>query len=214
MMKIDRTPYASHPDVKKLVNANLTWTHTIKWTWAVTIEGKKFEINKAIKPILLEMTKNHCAFCDYLLSSDFFHPSIEHFEPKSKYPEKAYQWCNLYPSCNGCTENKDDRFDNKLLRPDEDTYSFDAFFKVTDNGEILPSDTADENSTENASAIITIEIYKLNRGALVSRRKKRLKEYRKLVPINDPDDEEFRFLIPIAEKVINPDSIINEFIHD
>jgi len=221
MMKIDRISYVTHPDVQKLVNANLTWNpENGKFKWKVTIGGEEFEINKAIKPILLEMTKNHCAFCDYLISSDFFHPSIEHFEPKSKCPEKAYLWENLFPSCNGCTEKKDDKFDIKLLKPDEDSYSFGVYFTVTGDGKIEPALTADGITRERAE--VTIEIYKLNkRGTLLKERKKHFEDYQKLGPIINEDDRNFRFLISFAEQArkssgpeltSHPDTIINEFI--
>jgi len=191
------------------------WNGDGQFTWSILINNRGFDIRKKILPLLLKMTNKHCAFCDYFpLSVDVLNPiPIEHFYPKckDKFPEKAYEWGNLFPSCNGCTSNKKDKFDEKLLKPDNDEYNFDNYFDVTGDGKLIPSKTADETSKKKAQ--ITIEIYKLNkRGDLLSLRKQASRDYPKLLPIFDKDERPFRFLIPIAEKAKNTDAIINSFI--
>lgn len=217
MVKIDRKPYEHHPNVMKLIAANLTWNGIGKFDWKVIIDGRGFNIRKKILPILLQVTKKHCAFCDFHpLSEDVLNPlPIEHFYPKcqDKYPEKAYQWENLFPSCNGCTAKKGVRFSEDLLKPDEDSYSFEAYFEITGDGKLVPSYAADDIIRRRAE--VTIDIYKLNhRGDLLSQRKQAMSDYPKLLPITDIDERKFRFIIPLLLKnkdSKSPDDIINEF---
>ncbi len=214
MVKIHRAQFTNEQDVTTLAKA-LPWDGEGKFTWSIKINDQGFNIRKKILPILLKMTQKHCAFCDfYPLSEDLLNPiPIEHFYPKckGKFPEKAYQWDNLFPSCNGCTAKKRDRFDEKLLKPDDQDYTFEAYFKVTGDGKLEPSDTSDKNSKERVKT--TIDIYKLNeRGELLSERKRWVRDFLKLCPIQNRDEYPFRFIIPIAQQATNPDEIINSFI--
>lgn len=213
-MQIDRLPYIERPAVKQLINANVRWDGNGDFSWSVKVNDRGFNIRKKILPILLEMTKRHCAFCDfYPLSPEILNPiPIEHFYPKckDKYPEKAYLWDNLYPVCFGCTDSKKDKFDEKLLKPDDPSYVFEKYFMITGDGKICPSNYGNQDEIERSKR--TIEIYKLNRGYLWSERKKCYEDYFKLVPINNIDQRSFRFLIPIIEKTLNPDDIINKFL--
>ncbi|MCR9101397.1 MAG: hypothetical protein NXI25_15660 [bacterium] len=214
MIKINRKKYDSHPDVQRLINAAPRWDGEGKFNWRIEIEGRGFHLRKKLLPVLLEMTKKHCAFCDYYpLSEELINPiPIEHFFPKSKnkFPEKAYEWRNLFPSCNGCTSKKKDRFDEQLLKPDEEDYSFDTFFEVSGDGKLMPSKIADSKSKERAK--VTIEIYGLNkRGILLSERKKHLRDYLRIAPIDDIDNRPYRFLIENIKEPFNPDDVINRF---
>ena len=67
------------------------------WNW--------YELDKCLKPLLLEMTQKHCAFCDKKFREDDIVP-IEHFKPKIEYPENAFEWTNLYPICPKCNLRK------------------------------------------------------------------------------------------------------------
>ena len=214
-MKIDRGPFKTDPDVLVVKHLNLSWNGEGKFKWEITHNGKRINIKKKLMPSLLKMTANHCAFCDYYpLTSDFFHPSIEHFYPKciDKYPEKAYEWENLFPSCNGCTEKKDNDFNLDLLKPDDVNYSFERYFEVTGDGKLCPSKIADKDSIDRAK--ITIKIYQFNtRGMLLSERKKWIELYKEnSIFAKNPDEHPFRFLIPVFNYVTNPDDLINDFL--
>ena len=63
----------------------------------------------------------HCAFCD-----DFGGKSeIEHFYSKTKQPELAYSWTNLFPACHDCNADKGARSPSlDALRPDQEGFEF------------------------------------------------------------------------------------------
>jgi uncharacterized protein (TIGR02646 family) len=127
-------------------------------------EPKKKAYEKLVD-ILLTITKQHCAFCDNSpLGNRNIKPTIEHFRPKSraKYPELAYKWDNLFPSCSYCQEKNDD-FDEKLLKPDIEGYDFNNYFVFDDKEwEIKPTTRQDISDTDKKRAEITIEMYNLN----------------------------------------------------
>jgi uncharacterized protein (TIGR02646 family) len=218
MVKIDRKPYLTNPEVQKLINANIVWDKSTgkNFSWNIVIDGEGFNLKKKIQPLLLKMTTDHCAFCDIFMHKDNFHPSLEHFKPKDKYPDLAYDWYNLFPSCEGCTEKKGNKFpeDGLIpLKPDEENYTFSAYFKMRGDGKLQPSDTADRHSRERAK--MTIEYYGLNsRGMLLSLRKDCLEDYPKLGKILDDSRKSFRFLFSILAMVADVDATINKYIHD
>lgn len=129
-----------------------------KFTWA---KYKNVEVNKLIIGDLMFMTQNHCSFCDgYPLKQ--MGATIEHFRPKSLFPQHSYLWINLFYCCNAC-QKKGERFDNRLLKPDVVGYNFFNFFICRNNGQAIfiePNPRATQN--EQQSAIITIELYGLN----------------------------------------------------
>ena len=87
----------------------------------------KKKLNHLLLPILMEQTDDHCSYCDGfpLMNAD---TTIEHFKPKSKFPEDVCNWENLYVACSHCQSVKGEQFDDLLLRPDDITYHFEAYF--------------------------------------------------------------------------------------
>ena len=78
---------------------------------------------KTFLPALLHMTR-HCSFCDAYEMGPDIEETVEHFLPKSEFPEFAYQWRNLYLCCGRCQSRKCTGFDERLLRPDDTDYHF------------------------------------------------------------------------------------------
>jgi uncharacterized protein (TIGR02646 family) len=124
-------------------------------------QGQK--INTLLLPLLIEMTSDHCSFCDGYPMKAFGGNSIEHFRPKSdpKFYRQAYQWENLFLCCYVCQGAKLEKFDEVLLKPDEIDYAFDQYFIVDlVTGIINPNPASEESDQERA--VITIEMYGLN----------------------------------------------------
>lgn len=216
MIKLNRKEHENNKVVQDYLKYNIVWNGVGKFSWRVISEKKIIDIKKILKPHLLEMTAHHCAFCDYLLSPDNFDVRIEHFYPKSQkeFHERAYQWDNLFPSCDGCTRVKGDRYKPELLKPDDNDYFFEKFFHVTGDGKIIPSINSD-NEMHKKRAEVTICLYHLNkRGGLLSNRKKWIKIFRELCKTKDfnPNEHPFRFLLPIVKDSLDYNGVINDFL--
>lgn len=84
-----------------------------------------------IKTALLKMSNNKCSYCECLVNKEGYAP-IEHFLPKSLYPNKVVTWGNLLSSCTRCNTNKGD-FDtgkNPFIHPINDIPKEHLQFKV------------------------------------------------------------------------------------
>lgn len=60
-----------------------------------------------IKEALVESSSGKCAFCE-CIPSEGGNVEVEHFKPKSKYPNFTFEWENLLPACRRCNGSKDD----------------------------------------------------------------------------------------------------------
>lgn len=88
---------------------------------------KKEKLNHLIFPTLVEQTGAHCSYCDgFPLMSAY--ETIDHFKPKSKFPNDVCNWENLYVACAHCQNVKGTQYDDLLIRPDELSYDFNAYF--------------------------------------------------------------------------------------
>ncbi len=61
-----------------------------------------------IKKALLQMSHSKCCYCECKLGEESKYIEIEHFFPKSKYPQKVLEWENLLPACGRCNRVKKD----------------------------------------------------------------------------------------------------------
>lgn len=74
---------------------------------------KKSVWNKRyIKEALFEMSEGKCVFCECKLCEESKYMEIEHFYPKSLYPDEVVDWNNLLPICKRCNVQKKD-YDTK-----------------------------------------------------------------------------------------------------
>ena len=112
--------------------------------------------HKDIQEALFESSHHKCAFCE-CKPGESSNIEVEHFEPKSLYPELAFDWNNLLPSWRKCNEAKLD-FDTRvspIINPaveDPETLLTYFFLRVTP----LPG------SGEEAKAQNTIDVCNLN----------------------------------------------------
>jgi uncharacterized protein (TIGR02646 family) len=63
---------------------------------------------KFIKDALLELSHGKCCYCECDVSSGGSYLEVEHFHPKSLYPEEVMCWENLLPACKRCNSHKSD----------------------------------------------------------------------------------------------------------
>jgi uncharacterized protein (TIGR02646 family) len=172
--------------------------NTQRWTedWVGRVESAtsqsraRFSIpascDSEVRGTLALQTAKHCAFCDRWPLDPL---EIEHLRPKIAFPTHAFEWSNLYGSCRGCNGAKRERFDEDVLRADDPSYTFDRFFEISSTYELQPNPAA--SAADQRRACVTIDLYKLNRSALIQARKHR---------VGDPraDVGEFRYLFPIV----------------
>lgn len=127
-----------------------------EWSWRVG-DVKKRELTTQLK----RCTKYHCSYCDsWPIGKRTIKDTIDHFRPKSNFELIAYQWENLFIACHYCQE-KGSKFDELLLKPDEETYDFDEYFKYDkDSGKLIPNPKKSAENQERAA--ITIDFFKLN----------------------------------------------------
>lgn len=150
---------------------------------------------RSILPIVREalaaLTSNHCSYCDGYPIDATGVREVDHFRPKRAFPREAFDWRNLFLVCTACNKAKLDEWNEKLLRPDEPTYSFEHYFWVNGlTGELRPNPAASVEDQERA--LETIRILNLQRSGLCSERRRAIARTN---TAGDPD-RPFRFLEP------------------
>lgn len=63
--------------------------------------------HRDIQDTLFACSHYKCAFCE-CIPGEGGNIEVEHFEPKSLYPDLAFEWDNFLPSCRRCNEAKSD----------------------------------------------------------------------------------------------------------
>jgi uncharacterized protein (TIGR02646 family) len=66
--------------------------------WALQANRAFEEIRATLKS--MATGRERCMYCEDSAATD-----IEHFWPKSKYPERAFSWANYVLACSGCNSN-------------------------------------------------------------------------------------------------------------
>lgn len=97
MIKIQRicAPHQLTDDVKK------------RLTDEYKMDNKKNVWNKAyIREQLLQMSHGKCCYCECFIGSGKKEMHIDHYKPKSLYPDLVVEWENLLPSCPHCNKSK------------------------------------------------------------------------------------------------------------
>ncbi len=134
------------------------------------------------RDLLKEIQYNKCAYCESTMgvAGD---GNLHNFRPKSKFPELAYDWNNLFVVCPICSSNKRDQFplDNRdaplLVDP-----------TAEDPGKSISFDQTGAAYPKNHRGEVTIAILALNRPELVKARGFAIKNHRRFSAV--PDDDE------------------------
>ena len=169
-----------------------TWTlnHKVGKTWRWPVKDG-MPINQTILEPLRTQTASHCSFCDGFPVGSLSVETIEHFYPKSSFPEKAFEWSNLFYCCTRCQAAKKERFDPRILKPDDADYDFSRYF-ICDytTGEIRPNSIS--SLEDQQRAFTTIVHYGLNDGVLPQERRRCLEIRRGNQSRMEPDDFPYR----------------------
>ncbi len=113
---------------------------------------------KYVKKALSKMSKGHCAYCQTYNAGGAW-GDVEHFRPKSLFPNLAYDWDNYFYSCTICNNKKLDSWPatGSYVRPDEGDPSVRFVFSEDGGIEEAPGDE---------EARITIRDFGLDRTGL------------------------------------------------
>lgn len=128
---------------------------------------------------LFNLQFGRCAYCERTLSCDSRNNSIEHIQPKSRFPNKLFVWSNLVLSCtspNTCNRHKKNKYPGDEDPKREPTWQFisptDArcasSFRYSRNGKVEPAE-ADDCETRDATK--TIDLLNLNQLDLQTKRR-------------------------------------------
>jgi uncharacterized protein (TIGR02646 family) len=166
-----------------------------KFQWP-TYKGQK--LNTLLEPLLAQQTEHHCSFCDnFPIRSK--EDSLDHFKPKSRpaYYQIVCQWENLYYCCQNCQQYKREQYNQHLLRPDSEDYSFDNYFIYSYySHEIETKPGLDENDRKKAKK--TIDIFGLNDRGHIAARRISLERYAAKINLGEEvliEDFPYRFTI-------------------
>jgi uncharacterized protein (TIGR02646 family) len=117
----------------------------------------------AIRTPLFERSHQKCAYCECKVA-DGGYLEVDHFMPKSLYPQSVFEWSNLLPSCGQCNRYKLDHDTGEEaiinpyeIDPDEAFYYKSVAIKVKDGA-------------YSEMAAQTIEVCRLNRDPLLDAR--------------------------------------------
>lgn len=172
-----------------------------KFRWPEVIhEGRRVSLNRLLLADLLEATAHHCAYCDGFPVGETSRETIDHFRPKGLEPffHLAFEWANLFPACDKCQDEKRDRFDERLLKPDAPGYDFDLYFDFNaKTGELEPNLRA--GLEDQSKALVTIATFGLNTAPRCASRLRHFERHYRdaiLLAPADLDDLPYRYLAP------------------
>jgi len=172
-------------------------TNQVAWTAALlnarTKKQKKDAEGKynhhQIKDALIIMCNDKCSYCESIITHVDF-GNIEHFKPKSKRPDLAFDWDNLFLSCTMCnsTRYKGDKFPEAaeggpIINPcdDDPNDHFEFFFDMTAKISTLNHRTPRGEVTKN--------LLGLNRPKLRAVRSAAMRKIAALVRLAEADGE-------------------------
>jgi uncharacterized protein (TIGR02646 family) len=112
--------------IKRLSEPKILVQKKNEWTKKFIASGKKRPDNskyghQEIKAILFTMSHNKCYYCEGLLKGN--QKEIDHFVEVSENKHLAFEWTNLFLSCDNCNDKIPNRnlSVNDVLNPCEDT---------------------------------------------------------------------------------------------
>lgn len=137
------------------------------------------EDREEVRGALNVIQGKRCAYCECGIVGEAGH--IEHFFPRSRFPGMAFDWSNLFYSCDSrrtCGNAKDGKESGEynpedLIKPDVDEP--DEFLLFLPNGQVVPRSSLDPGRRRRASE--TIRVFKLGDQKLEGKRRRALKQF-------------------------------------
>lgn len=113
MIRIKRT--SKPEELTQAVQQELT--NQFKANHKKTVWSKPY-----IKKALLEMSHQKCCYCECQIGLSGVDMHVDHFKPKSLYPNLVMEWSNLLPACPDCNRSKldHDTLKEPIVNPTEE----------------------------------------------------------------------------------------------
>lgn len=154
----------------KLIEKDKAWKEKLKIDSNLKLDWEAFSKTSLKKEIILnleDMYKGCCSYCESKINITSY-PEIEHFKPKSLYPELCFDYSNLHYSCKRCNLAKGSNYNSDMINPSDDNP--EEYIKYI--GELAVS------INDNKRGTVMIESLKLNdRADLRDERIKYLNEF-------------------------------------
>lgn len=143
--------------------------------------------HKAIKALVFAVSHKKCAYCERKPANGGGNIEVEHFYPKSLYPELSFQLNNLLPACRKCNGSKSNHDVKKepILNPYVDN--------PEDYIEFLFCELTYKNDKTHAIVDTTIEVCNLNSTELVNCRAQALGEFNSLLIVLKNKIRQYKF---------------------
>ncbi len=97
MIKLEKKPSPAFLTPEKVTELTQVYKETQKAVWRE---------DDSIKQTLLEESNNKCVYCECLVENGGAGLEVEHFLPKSTFPDLVVTWSNLLSSCRRCNTKK------------------------------------------------------------------------------------------------------------
>lgn len=126
-----------------------------------SIVGERYK-HEEIKSLLVPNLDTKCAFCESMPNESGY-IEIEHYLPKSIYPNKTYSWENLLPSCKRCNLKKLSLDTGKfpIVKPDIENPS--DYFTYNNIKMIVKEDALDKEKAARTITRLDLNQYRLIR---------------------------------------------------
>ena len=125
-----------------------------KFSWP---QYQRQKLNTVLLPSLQSDNKFHCCYCDAHPVQGVSSDTIDHFKPKSVFLNEAFAWDNLFYCCSACQEEKQELFEDGLIKPDMADFSFGRFFRfIAATGDIEVNPLASEEDKQRAEVSIRL----------------------------------------------------------
>ena len=103
----------------KLSEKDKEWRNSLKLNPKLKPNWKEFSktiVKKETITSLEDMYKGCCCYCESKIKCTSY-PEIEHFKPKSEYPELCFDYNNLHYSCKRCNLAKGSFYNEEMINP-------------------------------------------------------------------------------------------------
>ncbi|KIR18985.1 hypothetical protein PFLU4_05640 [Pseudomonas fluorescens] len=122
-----------------------------------------------IKAALIESSYGKCAFCE-CVPAEGGNVEVEHFKPKSIYPDLTFEWTNFLPSCRKCNGTKlfHDTGLEPIINPYDDDPSLVFYFDELQLKVLESTDASIGLKTIEVCGLNTVRLWRPRADILVS----------------------------------------------